>query len=311
MAAFKDYYNVLGVDRDATEKDVRRAYRKLAAKHHPDRNLGDPGAEERFKEVNEAYTVLSDSEKRAVYDRYGADGPPPAGAYGAGPGGFPGGFASGGRVYTNVGPEDAEGFSDFFRSLFGGSGMRGSSFGTSYGDPYGDTFATAGRPATAQRPRVVEATLTVDLAKAFHGGPVTVSVDGRSLEVTLPKGVRDGAKLRLRGQAPGGDDLVMIIRHASDPRWRLDGDVLYGRVDVPDHVAVLGGTVRVPTLDGDVDVTVPAATNAGRRLRLRGRGWPKGGAERGDAVAEVRLVVPATPTEAQRELYERLRDLAT
>ncbi len=134
MAAFKDYYNVLGVDRDATEKDVRRAYRKLAAKHHPDRNPGDPGAEERFKEVNEAYTVLSDSEKRAVYDRYGSEGPPPAGAYGPGPGGFPGGFPSGGRFYTNVDPEDAAGFSDFFRSLFGGAGVREGSFGTSFGD---------------------------------------------------------------------------------------------------------------------------------------------------------------------------------
>ncbi len=140
---------------------------------------------------------------------------------------------------------------------------------------------------------------------------MTVSIDGRSLEVTLPKGVRDGAKLRLRGQAPGGDDLVLIVRHGPHGRWRLEGDTLYGRADVPDHVAVLGGTVRVPTLDGDVDVTVPPATNAGRRLRLRGRGWPKTDGERGDAVAEVRLVVPEHPTDAQRDLYERLRDLAS
>jgi curved DNA-binding protein len=311
MAAYKDYYQVLGIARDASEKDVRRAFRSLAAKHHPDRNRDDPGAEERFKEINEAYTVLSDPEKRKVYDQFGAGGPPPGGFAG---GGFPGGgYTRGGTTfYGNVRPEDAAGFSDFFRSLFGG-GVGGSPFGGDFGeDPY------AGSPRVAPRPRAVEANLSVELERAFHGGPMSVRIDGKALEVTIPAGVRDRAKLRLRGQAPGGGDLLLVVRHAPHPRWRLDGSTLHVVADVPDHVAVLGGSVRVRTLDGDVDLTVPPGTASGRKLRLRGRGWPlttgaraEGAAEaaRGDAVAEVRVVVPRTPSEAQQEAYRRLREL--
>ncbi len=305
MAAFKDYYEVLGIDKGASEKDVRRAFRALAAKHHPDRNPDDPGAEERFKEINEAYTVLSDAEKRAVYDRYGSEGPRAGGVPG---GGFSGsGFPGGGRVYTNVRPEDAAGFSDFFRSLFGGA-MGDEGFGSVRGGEYaGSPFG----PATAARPpRTVEASLGVALERAFRGGPVSVRVDGRALEVTLPEGVRDGAKLRLRGQAPGGGDLVLVVRHEPHGRWRLKGDTLVGKVDVPDHVAVLGGTVRVPTLDGDVQLSVPAGTTAGRKLRLRGRGWPTAPGEHGDAIAEVRVVVPAAVSDAQRAAYEQLRAAA-
>jgi curved DNA-binding protein len=315
MAAFKDYYQVLGIARDASDKDVRRAFRRLAAKHHPDRNRDDPGAEERFKEINEAYTVLSDPEKRSVYDRFGSAGPTAGGFSVVGfAGGFPGGYTSqGGTFYTNVRPEDAAGFSDFFRSLFG-AGMGEGAFvgggpggGADAADPFGPATR---RPA---RPRTVEATMQVELERAFHGGPVSVRVDGRALEVTLPAGVRDGAKLRLRGQAPGGGDLVLIVRHQPHPRWRLEGDHLHVITDVPDHVAVLGGPVRVSTLDGDVDLSVPANTATGRRLRLRGRGWPVAGGTdgaRGDAMVEVRVVVPRNPTEAQREAYERLRALA-
>ena len=322
MAAYKDYYQVLGIARDASEKDVRRAFRTLAAKHHPDRNRDDPGAEERFKEINEAYTVLSDPEKRKVYDQYGAEGPTAA---------FRGGgFApGGGRFYTSVRPEDAAGFSDFFRSLFGG-GLGGSGFGEFGDDPF------AGMAQRAAQPRQVEASLRVELERAYHGGPMSIGVDGRTLEVRIPAGVRDGAKLRLRGQAPGGGDLLLVVRHEPHPRWRLDGSTLHATVDVPDHVAVLGGAVRVATLDGDVELTIPPGTANGRKLRLRGRGWPvakgaagKGAAgrgaagadaataqggqpeSRGDLVAEVRIVVPQAPSEAQRAAYERLRELAT
>jgi curved DNA-binding protein len=312
MAAYKDYYQVLGIARDASEKDVRRAFRSLAAKHHPDRNRDDPGAEERFKEINEAYTVLSDPEKRKVFDQFGAGGPPPGGFAG---GGFPGGgYTRGGTTfYGNVRPEDAAGFSDFFRSLFGGGVGGGSPFGGDFGE---DPFA--GSTRAAPRPRAVEANLNVELERAFHGGPMSVRIDGKALEVTIPAGVRDGAKLRLRGQAPGGGDLLLVVRHAPHPRWRLDGHTLHVVADVPDHVAVLGGSVRVRTLDGDVDLTVPPGTASGRKLRLRGRGWPlttgarEGGAAaaaRGDAVAEVRVVVPRAPSEAQTEAYRRLREL--
>ena len=305
MAAFKDYYKVLGIDKSASEKDVRRAFRALAAKHHPDRNREDPSAEERFKEINEAYTVLADAEKRAIYDRYGSEGPRAGGGPGGGFAG--GGFAGGGRVYTSVRPEDAAGFSDFFRSLFGGA-MGDDPFGSARGGEYaGSPFGGA---SVARPPRTVEASLGVALERAFRGGPVSVRIDGRALEVTLPEGVRDGAKLRLRGQAPGGGDLVLVVRHEPHARWRLKGDTLVGSVDVIDHVAVLGGTVRVPTLDGDVQLSVPAGSTAGRKLRLRGRGWPTGDGVHGDAIAEIRVVVPAEVSEAERAAYEQLRALA-
>jgi len=294
MASYKDYYAVLGIARDASERDVRRAFRALAAKHHPDRNPGDASAEERFKEINEAYTVLSDPEKRRFYDQYGsASGPPPFAA-----GGYPGGFDAG----------DADGFSDFFRSLFG-AGF--SDFGSARGGGRSVRFTTAGAAQPGPRPpRRVEATLELPLHEAFAGGVRTVRVGGASLDVTVPPGVRDGARLRLRDQAPGGGDLLLVVRHRSDPRYRLVGDDLHVRVDVADHTAVLGGAVRVMTLDGPVDMRLPAGTQSGRKLRLRGRGWPRPGGERGDALAEVRVVIPERPSDEQRAAYERLRALA-
>ena len=300
MASYKDYYQILGVQRDASERDVRKAFRTLAAKHHPDRNPGDAGAEDRFKEVNEAYTVLSDPEKRRFYDQYGtASGPQPFP-----PGGYQGGFPGG------VDPNDADDFSDFFRSLFGGGF---GDFGSVRGGGGGRTvrFTTHGGPAAAPRPpRRVEATLEMGLAEAFAGGVRTVRIGDASLDVTVPAGVRDGARLRLRDQAPGGGDLVLVVRHRSDPRFRLEGDDLHVRVDVADHVAVLGGQVRVPTLDGAVDMRLPPGTQTGRRLRLRERGWPTKVGGRGDALAEVRVVIPERPSAAQRAVYERLRAIA-
>jgi curved DNA-binding protein len=302
MAAYKDYYEILGIPRSADEKQIRSAFRKLAAKHHPDRNPNDPGAEDRFKEVNEAYTVLSDPEKRSVYDQYGHTGAPPP---------PPGG---GGRtVFTTAGGADAEEFSDFFRTLFGGSFGGG---GVQFGDPMGGFGTTrrvtrSGRPGMeTRRPPGAEATLEIDVGEAYRGGVRTLRLNGTTLDVTLPAGVRDGARLRLRGQAPDGGDLILRIRHRPHPRYRLEGDTVHVRVDVPDHLAVLGGDVRVPTLDGDVEMRLPAGSQTGRRLRLRGRGWPRPDGTRGDAQAEVRVVVPTTVSDEQRALYERLRDLA-
>lgn len=300
MAAFKDYYEILGVGRSADEKQIRSAFRKLAAKHHPDRNPGDPGAEERFKEVNEAYTVLADPEKRAVYDQYGRTGAPPPPP--------PGG---GRTVYTSAEGVDADGFSDFFRTLFGGG------FGSASGD-MSDPFGPFGSPAgggargrrVAARPPDAEATLDLDLVDAYRGGIRTLRLNGTSLDVTIPAGARDGARLRLRGQAPGGGDLILRIRHRPHPRFRLEGETVHVRVDVPDHLAVLGGEVRVPTLDGDVEMRLPAPSQTGRRLRLRGRGWPKPDGTRGDAQAEVRVTVPSDASDEQRAHYEALRRLA-
>lgn len=298
MATFKDYYKILGVEKSATKEDIRRAFRKLAAKHHPDRNPDDAGAEERFKEINEAYTVLSDEEKRKLYDQYGTTGAVPPFAQGGGT-----------RVYSNVSPEEFAGFSDFFQSLFGGFQTRGG-YGTAFGDEVdrggADPFAAY---RSASRPRAVEARLDVGLLDAYRGGAASIRVEGKGLEVTLPQGVRDGAKLRLRGQAPGGGDLILQVRHLPHPTFRLEGDNVRVSVKVPDHLAALGGPVKVPTLDGDVETTLPAGSSTGRVLRLRGKGWPKKTGGRGDELVEVRVTVPEVPNAEQRKLYERLAAL--
>lgn len=297
MAEFKDYYQVLGVKKDASKEEIRRAFRKLAAKHHPDRNPGDAGAEERFKELNEAYTVLSDEEKRKLYDSYGrSGGPSPFGGGAAGP------FA-GGQTYTNVSPEDVAGFSDFFQSLFGGFAGRAGSGGNVNADPF-----SYGRQRTPVVP-TTEARLDVGLLDAHRGGPTTIRVDGKELELNLPAGVRDGAKLRLRGQAPGGGDLILQIRHLPQPGMRLEGDTLRVQVRVPDHVAALGGSTPVTTLDGQLELTVPPGSSTGRVLRLRGQGWHKKGGGRGDALVEVRVTVPDTLTTEQKRLYGQLAKL--
>lgn len=316
--AYKDYYEILGVPRTASEKEIRGAFRKLAAKHHPDRNPDDPGAEEKFKEINEAYTVLSDAEKRQFYDRYGnqaaAGGFP--GSSGAGAG-FTGAGPGGVRFTTNVDPGQFSDFSDFFQSLFGGfggypggsSGFAGGTRGTSqYGNGFGTSpFASGTRPS----PQATEAVLRLDLPTAFRGGAVTVSVGGKKLEVTVPAGVRDGSRLRLRGQAPDGGDLLLRIEHAPHPRFRLDGENVRVTIEVPDYRAVLGGPVRVPTLEGDVEMTLPPGTRSGRVLRLRGQGWPRrDGSGRGDELAQVQVTVPVNPSAEQRQLYEELARLA-
>lgn len=324
MAAFKDYYEILGVPRSASDKEIRQAFRKLAAKHHPDRNKDDPGAEDRFKEVNEAYTVLSDPEKRKIYDQYGsAGGPPP----------FSQGTPGGGQVYTNVDPEEFAGFSDFFRSLFGGaagfggagnfggsgnfsSSSRFGGFSTGFGGQ--DAFGGFGDGREARGPvrATSEAQLTVDLQQAYRGGTTTISVGGRRVELNIPAGTRNGARLRLRGQAPDGGDLILKVRHAPHPLFRLDGDNVRVRVKVPDYRAVLGGTVRVPTLDGEVEMTLPPGTQSGRVLRLRGQGWPKSaggrgeGGGRGDELAEIAVDVPSKPSKEQLRLYEQLEKAA-
>ncbi len=312
MAEFKDYYEILGVPRDADQDAIKRAYRKAAAKHHPDRNPGDEGAEDRFKEVNEAYAALSDPEKRAVYDRYGRSGQvPPQGTWGPA-GGAPG---DGRTVWTHVQGGDAADFSDFFRSLFGGGfgsfaegdfgpaggGVRTSGVAGGRTDPFGR--AAPARPAGAK------GRLDLDLDTAFRGGDVSIRVGGRGVTVTVPAGVRDGATLRLRGQAPDDGDLMLTVRHRPHPDLTVVGDDVRTVVRVPDHLAALGGSTTVPTLDGPVQVTVPSGSSSGRVLRLRGQGWPRKGGGRGDQHVELRVTVPETLDPERREAYRRLRRL--
>lgn len=290
---FRDYYETLGIARDASPDEIRRAYRKLARRYHPDVN-SDEDAEGRFKEVAEAYEVLGDPEKRERYDRLGANwraGDDVSGAQGFGDG-APGDF---GGVRVDFGDGD---FSEFFESLFGGrGGARGS---VAFED-------------LAARGWDREALLELSLEEAAAGGRrKIVLADGREHEVEIPAGVRNGDRLRLPGlggEGVGGGpagDLFLRVRLRPHPRFRLEGRDL--RVDVPvtPWEAALGSVVPVPTLTGEVQVRLPPGSSSGRRLRVRGRGMPDRTGGRGDLYADVRVMVPKTLSERERELFEQL-----
>ncbi|HZT79461.1 MAG TPA: J domain-containing protein [Gemmataceae bacterium] len=298
----RDYYEVLGVARGASEEDIKKAYRSLARKYHPDRNPGDKQAEARFKEVQEAYDVLSDKDKRQQYDRFGHAGP---GGFGGGPGaggfqwsGFGGGAGPGGFRFESVNPEEA---ADVLRNLFGG-GFAGAE----------DLFAAGPRPRDGTRrrraapePREVEAEVNIPFLTAANGGTVTLRIDGRELDVKVPAGVEDGKKLRLRGQAPGGGDLLVKLNVQPHPYFRREGKDVVLEVPLSLAEAVLGAKVDVPTLDGTkLTVKVPPGASSGTRLRLRGKGIAGG-----DQYIEVKVAVPAPKDDRSRELIEEFARL--
>ncbi len=294
MSQYKDYYKTLGVSKSASPDDIKTAYRKLAKEFHPDRNKGNPAAEAKFKEINEAYEALGDPEKRQIYDNYGSSG--------GSPGGFPGGFRGN--------PGDAGDFSDFFSSLFGGGfSQGGTSRGTRGGarvntSPFGDVFADQRAPA-----RDVEGTVRIALQEAFHGTTRTVEVSGKRLEVAIPRGTKDGTKLRLNGQAPGGGNVMLTVKLDADPTIKLEGDDVRIITDVPAPIAVIGGKITATTLEGRGEVSIPARSQAGRVLRLRGQGWVKRDGTRGDMLLEIRIAVPKDPGDDELALYEKLSKL--
>jgi curved DNA-binding protein len=306
--AFRDYYEVLGVPREASEDDIRSAYRKLARKYHPDVNK-DRDAEDRFKEVSEAYEVLRDPEKRERYDRLGANWK--AGQDVSGASGF-GGFTGGNGDYADfrddfgdVRVEFGGGeFSDFFEGLFGGGRARRSSgFGGFEG------FSTRGSDQ--------EAELELSLEEAAKGGRRKISLGrGRDYEVNIPAGVRDGQRIRLAGEGGRGmsggpsGDLFLRVRIKPHPRFRLEGRDIYLDLPVAPWEGVLGATVEVPTLDGSSQVKVPAGSSTGRKLRLRGQGMPAARGSAGDLYAVLKVEVPKKPTTEERELFERLAEVS-
>ncbi len=315
---FVDYYQVLEVARDASKEEIARAYKKLARKYHPDLNKAHD-AEEQFKQVNEAYEVLKDSEKRQRYDMLGANW-----KHGA-PFEAPGGF--GGGPHVNFG--GGSGFSDFFDTLFGGGGGPrrgpGGAGGVNLEDLLGGMGGMGGmggpfggrqQPA---RGRDVESNLSVRLEDSFAGEKLGVTLSGpggrKRYEVKIPRGIKDGEKIRLAGQGapgPGGQmgDLFITIAVAPHHRFTREGDDLVVRVDLPAWDAALGGKIPVPTLDGEVQMTVPAGLSSGQRLRLKGRGMPRRGGGQGDLFAELRVTVPKQLSDEQRELLEQLKALA-
>jgi curved DNA-binding protein len=293
--AYKDYYDVLGVTRSASEGDIKSAYRKMAKQYHPDKNAGDAKSAERFKEIGEAYAVLSDDQKRKLYDQYGHAGQVPPGAWGgAGAGPDMGGF-------------DASQFSDFFQGLFGQAGRSGFRGAGSQGQVNLDDLMS-GMGGGRRFVQNVEGELQVTLQEAYAGSEETIQVEGKRLMVRIPAGTRDGARLRLAGQGPGGGDVLLTIRVLEDGKFDLDGDTVSTSADVPVDVAALGGSVRVPTLKGDVTLNIPAGTSGGRRMRLKGQGWP-GKAGAGDLYVKLNLVLPASLSGEEQALYQQLREL--
>jgi len=287
MAKTKDYYEILGVPRAATAKEISAAFRKLARKYHPDLNAGDKQAEARFKEISEAHDTLSDAKKRRLYDQFGPDwaAAEAAGAAGARPGGRTGGFrpdAGPGVQYRTVTPEEME-------EMFGGEGGFGDIFGSIFGGERGRSRPT--------QPVDVETPITVSLAEVYLGANRTVELPGgRRVEVKVPPGVKEGTVLRVPG-------LRARVQIAPDPVFTREGRDARVVVPVPLRVALLGGEVAAPTLKGgQVQFKVPAQTQNGTKIRLRGLGFPdvKGGPA-GDLYAEVRVQLPVPMDERTRK----------
>lgn len=328
--ANKDYYKTLGVMRGASESDIKLAYRKLARQYHPDVNKGDTSAETRFKEINEAYAVLADKEKRARYDQFGEYWEQAPGA-GGGPGG-------GARVNVN------------FQDLFGG---RGGDFGDMFSEIFsrGGASRGGGMPwegfgqGRAYQPADVEAELPLTLEEAFNGTERTVqlqredtcgrcrgagrsgktvcadcrgsgqTVTPRRIDVKVPKGVREGTHIRVRGE--GGTaadgrarDLYLVVRLQPDPRYEVKGDDLYAKVPVSVTEAVLGAEIKFPTLRGTAQMVVPPGTGSHTVFRLSGQGFPAAGSNKaGDLYVEIKIVTPRNLTAEEKDLYRQLASL--
>ena len=317
---FKDYYEVLGVDKSATADEIKKAYRKLARKYHPDVSK-EPDAAQRMAEVNEANTVLSDPEKRAAYDKLGADYAQGMGAGGAGgngnyqpPPNWDAGFDFHGG--EGFGGGDAQGYSDFFEQLFGRAARARGAQGGARG--------SAGAHPTSMRGEDQHARIELDLQDAYQGAERTLTLQGaradaqghmvpeqRTLQVKIPKGVREGQMIRLAGQGGPGfnggaaGDLLLQVVFKPDARWRAEGRDVYQRVRVAPWEAAIGGPVQVATPAGStVEVSVPAGSGAGRKLRLKGRGLPS--KEPGDLYLELEPAIPGAVTPEQRAAWEAL-----
>ncbi|WP_139925189.1 DnaJ C-terminal domain-containing protein [Hymenobacter sp. DG01] len=303
---YKDYYQVLGLDKTATKDQIKKAYRKLARQYHPDVNPNDAEAERKFKEINEAHEVLSDDEKRQKYDQLGADWQRYQQA-GGGRGGQGGGFDwsqyTQGGSFRGGNPDDdpfgGADFSDFFSSMFGGMG----------GGAGGST-----RPRSGQD---YQAELELTLEEAYRGGPRTLTVNGKNLRITIQPGVEDGQTIRLRDQGGPGrhggpsGSLYITLRIAPDARYSRTGNDLTMDVPVSIYTALLGGEQVVETLSGPVKINIKPETQNGTRLRLRGKGFPvyRQPGQFGDLYLRLTLTLPQHLTEQEKTLFRQLAEL--
>jgi curved DNA-binding protein len=297
---YKDYYQSLGVSRTASAEEIRKEYRKLALKYHPDRNQNDKQAEEKFKEINEAYQVLSDPQKRARYDQLGSA----YSNYQRG-GGAPDDF-NWDQWRTNRGAGQGQqvnfddlfggagGFSDFFSSIFGGMSSGQSPNG-----------------GTRRAPQAYEQSLSIPLQEAFTGGARILEGGGRRVQVKIPAGAKTGTKIRVAGGAPGGADLYLKVTVEHDPRFERDGDNLLAPVTVDVFTALLGGEVEVETMTGRLKLTIPAGTQPEQLIRIAGRGMPhlKDPESKGDLLVRVKVRIPRKLSVEQKTLLAQARGL--
>jgi len=324
---YKDYYKIMGVDKKATAKEIKQAYRRLARKYHPDVNPGNKEAEERFKEINEAYEVLGDPEKRKKYDELGANWKyyeqwQRAGGQASGQpfdwsqfGFAPGAGRNARYEYRTVTEED-------LKNLFAESGPFSGFYYTFFGAPGSEAkrqYRTTSRP---RRGRDVEQPIDVSLEEAFHGTTrllqmTDASGRGRRLEAKIPAGVQDGSRVRLEGQGMPGyssgqpGDLYLIVHVYPHHLFEQRGDDLHLKLAIPLATAVLGGEIEVPTLNGRVMLRIPPETQNGKTFRLRGKGMPKSPRphQYGDLYAEVKVILPERLSERERELFKELAKL--
>ena len=318
MAAtdFKDYYTILGVSKTADADTIKKAFRKLARKYHPDMNPGDKVAEAKFKEVNEAYEVLSDPDKRRKYDQFGqywkqADnmGPTPGGR-------SP--FTNPNVDFDNFEFGQYRNFEEFINELLGRMGNEGN--------PYGRTsqtgYRTSPRPGGFETPGVdlgtagldSEATITLNLSEAFHGVQKRLMLGNEEFEVRIPPGAKPGSRIRVRGKGQFSPyytsqrgDLYLTVEISPHPFFQFEADNLICEVAIAPDEAVLGAQVEVPTPDGPVTVNIPAGIRSGQSLRLRGKGWRSPRGDRGDQMVKVVILAPKEISQTERELYERIR----
>ncbi len=314
MQNFKDYYQILGLTKQATADEIKAAYRKLARKYHPDVNQNDPKAEEKFKDLNEAYEVLSDQTKRRQYDQFGqyhqqsgfksasrasarsaSTGSAYSSPYSTEDFGF-GGFSN------NVDFTQFDDFQDFIDQLLGRVGQPGK------------TAQSNARAATDTSPYDTEATLPLTIPEAYQGGKRRLRVEGgRILEINIPPAIKPGKRIRLKGQGSpspsgGSGDLYLTVEFKEHPFYRqLDGADLYCELPISPSEAVLGAQIEVPTLDGRVKLKIPAGVQAGQKLRLSSRGFPNQVGERGDQYVTIRLDIPERVSSEERDLYEKLQ----
>lgn len=308
---YVDYYKTLGVDRNASTKDIKKAYRKLARQYHPDVNPGDKKAEEKFKEINEAYEVLSDDEKRQKYDQLGSSyqqyrnmgGQPGGFNWGDWTSGQPGGF----RVEYSEGDPNGDLFSEFFRNIFGGGGMAGQ-----------PRTERQRAPKQSIRGQDLEVTAPISLEEAYHGTNRTVQVgQQRQLQVKIPSGATTGTRVRLSGQGERGyaggqaGDLYVIVNVQEHPVFRREGDDLHMDLKVPLYTAVLGGSITVHTFAGEVALQVPPGAQSGQSIRLRGKGMPRLREKGtfGDLYAHILIQIPTNLSDKEKALFEDLRTL--